>query len=145
GAETLATSGITGSPALSTTTTNIAGTYPITATAGTLSSVNYSFSFQNGVLTVSPALANRLVILTQPSSSATAGVPFAHQPTIAIQDAYGNLLNTNGLVVTATRNAGSGILQGSLTAGTVNGVASFANLSHNVANTINLSFSCSGL
>jgi hypothetical protein len=36
-------------------------------------------------------------------------------------------------------------LQGSLSARAVNGVATFANLSHNVANTINLSFSSSGL
>jgi hypothetical protein len=36
-------------------------------------------------------------------------------------------------------------LQGSLSATAVNGVATFANLSHNVANTINLSFSSSGL
>jgi hypothetical protein len=145
GGETLATSGVTGSPALSTTSTNIAGTYPITAAVGTLSAANYSFSFVNGVLTVTPASANSLVILTQPSSSATAGVPFAQQPAIAIKDAYGNVLNTNGLVVTATRNAGSGILHGTLSATAVNGVATFVNLSHNVANTINLTFSSSGL
>src|SRR5262249_33144904 len=36
-------------------------------------------------------------------------------------------------------------LQGTLSATAVNGVATFANLSHNVANTINLSFSSSGL
>src|SRR5262249_41852654 len=51
GGETLATSGVTGSPALSTTTTNVVGTYPITAAQGTLSAANYSFSFVNGVLT----------------------------------------------------------------------------------------------
>src|SRR5262249_25852384 len=37
GGETLATSGVTGSPAMSTTTTNVVGTYPITISAGTLS------------------------------------------------------------------------------------------------------------
>ena len=46
GGETLATSGVTGSPALSTTTTNVVGTYPITAALGTLSAANYSFSFR---------------------------------------------------------------------------------------------------
>jgi hypothetical protein len=45
GGETLPTSGVTGSPALSTTTTNVAGTYPITAAQGTLSAANYSLSF----------------------------------------------------------------------------------------------------
>src|SRR5207247_7552694 len=44
GGETLATSGVTGTPALSATSTNLAGTYPITVTAGTLASVNYTFT-----------------------------------------------------------------------------------------------------
>src|SRR5262249_25758657 len=48
-------------------------------------------------------------------------------------------------VVSVARNAGAGTLQGTLTATVNNGVATFANLSHNVANTINLSFSSSGL
>src|SRR5262249_17899145 len=48
-------------------------------------------------------------------------------------------------VVTAARNAGSGTLQGTLSATAVNGVATFVNLSHNVANTINLTFSSSGM
>src|SRR5262249_45476465 len=51
----------------------------------------------------------------------------------------------NSTVVTVTRSAGSGTLQGTLSATAVNGVATFANLSHNVANTINLSFSSAGL
>src|SRR6185503_8326625 len=45
GGETLATSGVTGTPAFSATSTNVAGTYPITVAVGTLSSVNYAFSF----------------------------------------------------------------------------------------------------
>ncbi len=146
GGETLATSGVTGSPALSTTTINVAGTYPITAALGTLSASNYSFSFVNGVLTVTPAAASQLVILTQPSSTATAGVAFAQQPAILIEDAYGNVRTSdNSAVVTAARNAGSGTLQGTLTATAFNGVASFVNLSHNVANTINLTFTSPGL
>jgi hypothetical protein len=52
--QTLTTSGITGSPALATsaTTSSPAGTYPITASPGTLASTNYAFAFINGVLTV---------------------------------------------------------------------------------------------
>src|SRR5262249_38761702 len=111
-----------------------------------LSAANYSFSFVNGILTVTPASASSLVILTQPSSTATAGMPFGQQPAIAIQDAYGNLRSSdNTTVVTVARNAGSGTLQGTLSCTAVNGVAMFANLSHNVANTINLTFSSSGL
>src|SRR4030095_152852 len=113
-----------GTPALSTTTTNVVGTYPITAAQGTLSAANYSFTFVNGVLTVTPASASSLVVLTQPSSSATAGVPFAQQPAIALVDGYGNLRSTDtSTVITAARNAGSGTLQGTLSATAVNGVA----------------------
>src|SRR6185503_15959944 len=124
GGETLATSGVTGSPALSTTSTNVAGTYPITAGLGTLSAANYSFSFLNGVLTVTPASASKLVILTQPSSIAIAGVALAQQPQIRIEDQYGNLRSTdNSTIVTAARSAGAGTLQGALTATAVNGMA----------------------
>jgi len=54
GGETLATSGVTGNPALSTLATNnsAAGVYPITAAIGSLSALNYSFNFTNGTLTV---------------------------------------------------------------------------------------------
>src|SRR5438093_1583907 len=57
--ETLATSGVTGSPSLATTataTSSVAGSpYTITAAAGTLAAGNYSFSFAHGQLTVTPA------------------------------------------------------------------------------------------
>jgi len=146
GGETLATSGVTGSPALNSTTTNAVGAYPITAALGTLGAANYSFAFSNGTLTVTAAAANKLVILTQPSATATAGVAFSPQPQIRIEDQYGNLRSgDNSTIVTAVRNAGSGALQGTVTATAVNGVASFANLSHHVANTINLNFTSSGL
>jgi hypothetical protein len=47
---------VTGSPSLSTTatTTSNPGTYPITVTHGTLATTNYTFSFVNGTLTVTP-------------------------------------------------------------------------------------------
>ncbi|PYV40821.1 MAG: hypothetical protein DMG09_05995 [Acidobacteria bacterium] len=48
-------------------------------------------------------------------------------------------------MVTAARGAGSGALQGTLTATAVNGVATFANLSHDLANTITLNFTAGGL
>ncbi len=68
--ETLATSGVTGSPSLTTTasTASNAGSYPIVAGPGTLASGNYSFSFINGVLVINkatPVFSN----LTSPSIS----------------------------------------------------------------------------
>ena len=72
--------------------------------------------------------------------------PLRNSRKSGLKISYGNLRSSdNSTVVTAARSAGSGTLQGSLSATAVNGVATFANLSHNVANTINLSFSSSGL
>src|SRR5439155_826588 len=57
--ETLGTSGVTGSPSLTTTATPSSpvsgGPYTITASVGTLSSGNYNFSFADGQLTVTKA------------------------------------------------------------------------------------------
>ena len=55
--ETIATSGITGSPLLTTTAvpSSVTGTYPINASAGSLTSTNYTFSFSGGVLTINKA------------------------------------------------------------------------------------------
>ena len=56
--QTLATSGVSGTPALSTTavTASPVGTYPITATAGSLAATNYSFGpFVSGTLSVTPS------------------------------------------------------------------------------------------
>src|SRR5439155_160949 len=54
--ETLATSGVTGSPSLTTTATatSAPGPYTITAALGTLAAANYQFGFVNGTLTVTP-------------------------------------------------------------------------------------------
>ena len=57
--ETLATSGVTGTPSLTATataTSPVAGSpYPITTAAGTLAAANYAFSFENGQLTITKA------------------------------------------------------------------------------------------
>ncbi|MDQ3871838.1 MAG: hypothetical protein M3301_09530, partial [Chloroflexota bacterium] len=55
--ESLATSGITGSPSCSTTATSASpvGSYPIVCTIGTLKSANYSFRFLDGTLVVRKA------------------------------------------------------------------------------------------
>ena len=52
--QTLATSGVTGQAACTTTATSTspAGTYPITCTPGTLAAANYTFTFVSGTLTV---------------------------------------------------------------------------------------------
>ena len=59
-------------------------------------------SATSGNIAISPAAANKLAIQTQPSSTATAGVPFATQPAIYEEDQYGNVeTGDNSTVVTA--------------------------------------------
>ncbi len=92
-------------------------------------------------IVVTGALASRLTIQTQPSPTATAGVAFAAQPVIRIEDEFGNLVISDSTTqVTVTRNAGSGTLLGTLTITAVNGIATFTNLYHTVSGTIDLTF-----
>src|SRR5439155_27413 len=87
-------------------------------------------------------------------SSQAAGTPF--NVTVNAVDANWNVVNTisdtigltssdNGRVITVARGTGTGTLQGTLTATTVNGIATFANLSYNLAETITLNFTATGL
>jgi hypothetical protein len=97
-------------------------------------------------ITVGGGTPRKLAIQTQPSTTATAGVPFAQQPVIRVEDAGGNLVTTdNGRVITVARGSGTAALQGTLTATTVNGIATFGNLSYNLAETITLNFTATGL
>jgi hypothetical protein len=99
-----------------------------------------------GTLMEVAGTATRLVIETQPSAVATAGVSFARQPVIHIEDQFGNLcVADDSTVVSATRSTGAGVLQGSVSALAFNGVVSFMNLSHEVAGAITVAFSASGL
>src|SRR5206468_1415600 len=119
---------------------NVATNITILFTSGSLTSATSS------LIAVSAAGANKLAIQTQPSATATAGVAFAQQPVIRVEDQFGNLMSSdNSTVVTASRSAGSGTLQGTLSLTAVNGVASFANLSHIVATNITIQFTSGSL
>jgi len=120
-------------------TGNLVGAANIRATSGGLTAV------QSGKITVVPSDGSTLVISNQPSSTVTAGVDFPSQPVIQIQDDYTNkVTDDNFTQITAARNSGSGTLKGTKTVTANNGLASFTNLSHTVANDINLSFSATG-
>jgi uncharacterized repeat protein (TIGR03803 family) len=73
--ETLGTSGVTGSPSLTTpaTPSSPPGTYPINASLGTLAATNYTFAIANGTLTVNPAPLTASGV----NFSANAGGPFS--------------------------------------------------------------------
>ena len=94
---------------------------------------------------ISAAAASQLVITTQPSPTATAGVAFATQPVVYVEDAYGNLItgDNSTQVTAATLPVGSGPLQGTTTVTASGGIATFTDLADNKAETISLQFTSS--
>src|SRR5207247_11413782 len=117
--------------------------------SGTASVVGLSAYDNLGTLLEVAGAPSNLVIVTQPSATAMAGVPFAQQPGREVRDQFGNLgVPANSTlpdaVVTAVRLAGSGTLQGATTMTAVDGVVTFTNLSHNVTTNITIQFTSPG-
>jgi adhesin/invasin len=95
----------------------------------------------SAAFTINPAAATKLAIQTQPSATATAGLAFAQQPVIRIEDAFGNLVTSdNTTTITAARSSGIGTLQGTTSLAAVAGIVSFTNLRHNVSGSITIQF-----
>src|SRR6266478_5690636 len=79
-------------------------------------------------------------------TAAMAGIPFAVQPEVMTFDQFGNqCFQDVTTVVSASRAAGVGALQGTTNFPVIGGECSFTNLSHNVANTITILFTASNL
>ncbi len=86
----------------STPVTNNNGVVSVTATAGTVSG-NYNVNATvSGVSTPTifsetnnPAAPSQLVVMMEPSTTATAGVDFAIQPVVAEEDQFGNIITTD--------------------------------------------------
>jgi hypothetical protein len=76
--ETLATSGVTGSPSLTTTATaaSLAGTYTINVAVGSLTATNYTFAPVNGTLTIRN-VAPSVGPITAPPAPQPVGTPIA--------------------------------------------------------------------
>lgn len=88
----------------------------------------------------------RLAFSPAPSATATAGQAIAVQPTVRIQDSFGNLVDDATAAVTLRLASGSGVL--SCDANPVNavaGVASFSGCSLNRAGTVTLDASMTGI
>ncbi len=129
--ETLATSDVGGSPALTTsaTTNSDIGAYDITNTLGTLTSTNYMFSFVDGTLTVTNAVSTNVVTastnIALPGTTVTftatlsALAPSLAVPTNAVQFlidsvAFGDPIPlTNGMasITNATLTHGSHVIE----------------------------------
>ncbi|MHB1559763.1 MAG: beta strand repeat-containing protein, partial [Isosphaeraceae bacterium] len=118
-----------------------AGRYTLTADDGSLAPTGPSDAF-----TVSPAAPARLVIATEPSATATAGLAFAVQPVIREFDAFGNLETIDSTtVVTASTAVGIGTLGGPVTATFTEGVARFQGLAADSAGTLAIAFTAGTL
>jgi hypothetical protein len=101
------------------------GSYGTTATATGLDGSPVSFTATAGVAP-SPAL----MLVTQPSPAASAGVPFAQQPELQLQDPFGAPLNQADVRVTAGILTGAGSLAGGTSARSdANGRVRFDDLS----------------
>jgi hypothetical protein len=91
-------------------------------------------------------VASKLGIGVEPSTNALTGVKFGRQPVIRVLDSAGNLRQTdNGRTITAAVYSGGGSLSGTVTAVTVNGLATYTNLALSNPGVITLVFSTAGL
>ncbi len=79
--------------------------------------------------TASAGAPSTLAIATQPSATATVGVPLASQPVIQLRDATGNAVQQSGVSVTVAIATGPGRLTGTASRTTdANGQAAFTDL-----------------
>ena len=99
------------------------GSYTLTFTASGLTSA------VSASIAISAGAAARLVMATQPSSSAQSGVAFAQQPVVQVADAAGNPVNAAGFTVVAAIASGGGTLSGVASKTTdAQGLATFTDL-----------------
>src|SRR5262249_50755385 len=111
--ETLATSGVTGSPVLATAATGSPpGTYAIAAGPGSLRAANYDFAFANGTLTITPAPltpagADVTAAVAAPFSGVVASFanadPFGGPASYAATISWGDGTNSAGVISDAGR------------------------------------------
>ena len=115
--------------------------YTLAASAGPLNGTSDGFS-------VTPAPVARLALNTEPSATAQSGVAFAQQPAVQLEDADGNPVHEQGVVVTAdvaTGPAGASLAPATATT-SASGLATFSGLAlSGPTGAYTLRFSASGL
>ncbi len=142
----------------------LSGTVTVNASSGVAtftnlsinkSGVAYTLSAASSGLTgdtssgfnITPGTATQIAFITQPGGG-TAGTAWTQQPTVNIQDSYGNTVTSSSASVTLAiaTNPGAGTLSGTTTLTASNGVVTFTNLLINKSGTgYTLSASSSGL
>jgi hypothetical protein len=123
------------------TFTNLADNKAETITIHFTSSPVLTAATSNSVVVDPTGVPTKLAVITQPSSTATAGVAFSTQPVVCVEDQYGNVeTGDNATRVTVALNSGAGPLLGTTTVTVSRGIAMFTDLSDNLAETITLHF-----
>jgi hypothetical protein len=120
-----------------TASTDASGKATFTALAIVGAAGDYQVTFSSGLLvpvtsdavTLGAGDAAKLAFIVTPSVSVQAGVPWIQQPTIQLLDAGGNPVNTNRVNVAANVQVGGDTLGGGKDVLTVNGIATFTDLS----------------
>ena len=96
----------------------------------------------NVTINVIPAVASRLVVISQPASPVTVGSLGEYK--VAVEDAYGNVITTDNSTLSVTTTDDS-TLSGTLSTNAINGQADFADLTSYVAGNRYLTFTDAGL
>jgi adhesin/invasin len=101
-----------------------------TVTASFTGTGGGAISPSSASVTVNPAAASKVVMVTQPSNWTSGTTAGATQPSVRIQDAFNNNILQSGITVTASKASGTGTLSGTLSVLTnASGIATFTNLS----------------
>ncbi|MBI4547791.1 MAG: putative Ig domain-containing protein, partial [Ignavibacteriae bacterium] len=118
---------------------DLAGSKTLTASSGSLTSaVSNSFS-------ISSTSATQLAFVQQPTNT-QAGAAITPSVTVQVRDTFGNDVAVSGVAITMTLSSGTGILSGTTTRTTnSSGLASFNDLSINLAGSKNLTASSGSL
>ncbi|HEX3988335.1 MAG TPA: hypothetical protein VHZ30_02815, partial [Verrucomicrobiae bacterium] len=130
------------SPVYTTSVTFVNGQASLLATTlydAQTTTITPSISGLTGVasasLTVIPAAANQIAFTAQPSPVTVAGVAFAQQPVVTIQDQFGNTVTSGAdatKTVALTLTGGVGVLGGTVNMNATAGVATFIGLNINL-------------
>ncbi len=129
-----ATSTFTLTVTSTTATPAAASAYAMTVTATRWNDANdcsvsggiYEVDEGTASLTVNPGSTSKLAFIVQPGGATSSGGVFPVQPTVAIEDAYGNVVTSASASVTLTLH-GSGTLGGcTIAVNTSSGVAAFS-------------------
>jgi adhesin/invasin len=135
------TSDASGAASVTWTLGSTAGLDSLRASVAGVDSVTFS-------ATATAGAASKLVLTTQPSSSALSGVALIRQPVVQLRDAGGNAVSESGVQVTASIGSGGGTLGGTTAVTTdASGAATFTDLT--LSSTSNgshtLAFAATGL